>query len=181
MQSHELVALQFDLHLKNLHWQCQCIQPNDSWTENRIQKLRDYPIEIWQFHVPAGTFWWYYFGYKSSWDRPTSWHSIEWSKIENNMRINRAYDPCHDLGVLDSHIAYLFGWFSLLGAELVSSPWPQRFLPLTSIWNWNAQAEWFFPLRWMNKTSYLSLGIRLRKKKVITREKSQKEQGARTG
>ena len=34
----------------------------------------------------------------------------------------------------------------------------------------------------MNKTSYLSLDIWLReKKKVITREKSQKEQGARTG
>ncbi|KAH1251054.1 ABC transporter D family member 1 [Glycine max] len=27
--------------------------------------------------------------------------SVEWSEIENNMRINSAYDPCHDLGVLD--------------------------------------------------------------------------------
>lgn len=27
--------------------------------------------------------------------------SVEWSEIENNMWINSAYDPCHDLGVLD--------------------------------------------------------------------------------
>ena len=27
--------------------------------------------------------------------------SVEWSEIENNMGINRAYDPCHDLGVPD--------------------------------------------------------------------------------
>ena len=27
--------------------------------------------------------------------------SVEWSEIENNMRINRAYDSCHDLGILD--------------------------------------------------------------------------------
>jgi len=55
-------------------------------------------------------------------------YSDEWSEIENNMRINRAYDPCHNLVSLTSHTTYLFGWFSLLGTELVSSTWPQRFL-----------------------------------------------------
>ena len=48
---------------------------------------------------------------------------------------------------LTSHTVYSFSWFSLLGAELVPSTWPPRFLPLTNIWNWNAQIEWFFPLK----------------------------------
>lgn len=43
---HERVAPQFGLHMINLYTKYQLNQPKNSWNENRIQKFRDYPLEI---------------------------------------------------------------------------------------------------------------------------------------